>query len=44
MAHEMAVIPAVRGAIFDVITNYYNGDASATATAAQLAEQVKSSM
>jgi glucose/mannose transport system substrate-binding protein len=44
MAHEMAVIPATRGAIFDVITNYYNGDASATATAAQLAEQVKSSM
>jgi len=44
MAHEMAVFPAVRGAIFDVITNYYNGDASAAATAAQLEEQVKSAM
>jgi glucose/mannose transport system substrate-binding protein len=34
MAHEMAVSPAVRGAMFDVITNFYNSDMPA-ADAAQ---------
>jgi len=41
MAHEMAVYPAVRGAIFDVITNYYNSDTSAQKTASRLAAEVK---
>jgi glucose/mannose transport system substrate-binding protein len=41
MAHEMAVYPEVRGAIFDVVTNFYNSDdMSAAAAAKQLASEV----
>lgn len=41
MAHEMAVYPAVRGAMFDVITNFYNSDMSAKEAAKKLAAAVK---
>jgi glucose/mannose transport system substrate-binding protein len=41
MAHGMAVFPAVRGAITDVVTNYYNSDISAQAAAAKLASEVE---
>ncbi|MBN1799688.1 MAG: carbohydrate ABC transporter substrate-binding protein [Spirochaetales bacterium] len=41
MAHEMAVMPAIRGAIMDVVTNFYNSDLSAEDAAAQLADAVK---
>jgi len=41
MAHEMAVFPAVRGAIMDVVTNYYNSDISAQAAASKLASEVE---
>ena len=40
MAHEMAVFPAVRGAIFDVVTNFYNSDMSAEKAAKSLASEV----
>jgi len=40
MAHEMAVFPAIRGAIMDVVTNFYNSDMSAEDAAAQLASEV----
>jgi glucose/mannose transport system substrate-binding protein len=40
MAHEMAVYPEVRGAIFDVVTNFYNSDMSAADAAKQLASEV----
>jgi glucose/mannose transport system substrate-binding protein len=41
MAHEMAVMPAVRGAIMDTVTNFYNTDMSAKDAAAQLASAVE---
>jgi len=41
MAHEMAVSPAVRGAMFDVITNFYNSDMSAADAAQKLADAVR---
>jgi glucose/mannose transport system substrate-binding protein len=41
MAHEMAVFPAVRGAILDVVTNFYNSDMSAQNAAAKLASEVE---
>jgi glucose/mannose transport system substrate-binding protein len=41
MAHEMAVMPPIRGAIMDVVTNYYNSDMSAEDAAAQLASSVE---
>jgi glucose/mannose transport system substrate-binding protein len=41
MAHEMAVSPAVRGAMFDVITNFYNSDMSAADAARKLADAVR---
>jgi glucose/mannose transport system substrate-binding protein len=41
MAHEMAVFPAIRGAIMDVVTNFYNSDMSAQDAAAQLASEVE---
>ncbi|MCP4289255.1 MAG: hypothetical protein GY792_33345 [Gammaproteobacteria bacterium] len=44
MAHEMAVFPAVRGAIMDVVTNFYNSDMSAKDAAAQLAKEVEAAM
>ena len=40
MAHEMAVFPEVRGAIFDVVTNFYNSDMSAADAAKRLASEV----
>ena len=40
MAHEMAVIPEIRGAIFDVVTNFYNSDMSAAEAAKSLASGV----
>ncbi len=36
MAHGMAVIPAVQGAIYDVVTKFYNSDMSAEKAAAEL--------
>ncbi len=40
MAHEMAVFPEIRGAIFDVVTNFYNSDMSAADAAKQLVSEV----
>jgi glucose/mannose transport system substrate-binding protein len=44
MAHEMAVYPAIRGAILDVVTNFYNGNQSAEKAAQQLAQEVQAAM
>jgi glucose/mannose transport system substrate-binding protein len=44
MAHEMAVFPEVRGAMFDVITNFFNSDMSAAKAAKSLAREVQSAM
>ncbi len=44
MAHEMAVFPEIRGAMFDVITNFYNSAMSAQDAAKRLAAAVKSAM
>ena len=44
MAHEMAVMPAIRGAIMDVVTNYINSDLSARDAAEQLANAVQAAM
>ncbi len=41
MAHEMAVFPAVRGAFFDVVTNFYNSDISAEKAVKMLAASVQ---
>jgi len=41
MAHEMAVMPAIRGAIMDVVTNFINSDMSARDAAEQLATAVE---
>ncbi len=41
MAHEMAVSPAVRGAMFDVVTNFYNSDMSPQDAARKLAAAVR---
>ena len=41
MAHEMAVSPAVRGAMFDVVTNFYNSDMASGEAAKKLAAAVK---
>lgn len=41
MAHEMAVFPAIRGAILDVVTNFYNSDMSAKKAADRLASEVE---
>jgi glucose/mannose transport system substrate-binding protein len=41
MAHEMAVFPAVRGAIFDVVTNFYNSNMSSKDAAKQLVSAVQ---
>ncbi len=41
MAHEMAVSPAVRGAMFDVVTNFYNSDMSPQDAVQKLAAAVK---
>jgi glucose/mannose transport system substrate-binding protein len=41
MAHEMAVFPEVRGAIFDVVTNFYNSEMSAPEAAKKLASEVQ---
>lgn len=44
MAHEMAVFPAVRGAMFDVITNFYNSNMSAEKAAKSLADEVQAAI
>ncbi len=44
MAHEMAVYPEVRGAIFDVVTNFYNSDMSPEEAAQKLASEVQAAM
>jgi glucose/mannose transport system substrate-binding protein len=44
MAHEMAVMPAIRGAINDVVTNFINSDMSARDAAEQLANAVQAAM
>lgn len=41
MAHEMAVFPAVRGAIFDTVTNFYNSNMSPRDAAKKLAQAVQ---
>jgi glucose/mannose transport system substrate-binding protein len=41
MAHEMAVFPAIKGAMVDVVTNFYNSDMSAKNAAAKLASEVE---
>jgi len=41
MAHEMAVMPAIRGAILDVVTNFVNSSMTAKVAAAQLAKAVQ---
>ena len=44
MAHEMAVSPAIRGAMFDVVTNFYNSDMTAADAASKLAAAVGEAM
>jgi glucose/mannose transport system substrate-binding protein len=44
MAHEMAVFPASRGAIVDVVTNFYNSDMSAEEAAMKLSKEVEAAM
>jgi glucose/mannose transport system substrate-binding protein len=44
MAHEMAVFPAIRGAIFDVVTNFCNSNMASDKTAKNLASEVQSAM
>jgi glucose/mannose transport system substrate-binding protein len=44
MAHEMAVFPAIRGAIFDVVTNFCNSDTASKKAAASLASEVQAAM
>jgi len=44
MAHEMAVFPAIRGAIMDVVTNFYNSDMSAQDAAMKLLKEVEAAM
>jgi glucose/mannose transport system substrate-binding protein len=41
MAHEMAVSPSVRGAMFDVVTSFYNSDMPSGEAAKKLAAAVK---
>ena len=42
MAHEMATKRAIRGAIMDTVTSFYNSDMSAKDAAAQMANSVRS--
>jgi len=44
MAHEMAVFPAIRGAMFDVVTNFCNTTMSSGKAAKNLASEVKNAM
>lgn len=44
MAHEMAVDPAVRGALFDVITNFYNSNMKAEQAAAEFVTAAAAAM
>lgn len=44
MAHEMAVFPSVRGAILDVVTNFYNSKMSPEKAAKRLASEVAAAM
>ena len=40
MAHEMAVSPSVRGAMFDVVTSFYNSNMGSGEAAKKLAAAV----
>jgi glucose/mannose transport system substrate-binding protein len=42
MAHEMATKRAIRGAIMDTVTSFYNSDMSAEDAATQMANAVRS--
>lgn len=44
VAHEMAALPNVAGAIYDVVTSYYNSDMDAKTAAKKLAASVKAAM
>ncbi len=44
MAHQMAVPDAIRGAIFDVVTNFYNSKMSSTDAVKALVSAVKNEM
>lgn len=44
MAHQMAVNDAVRGAIFDVVTSYYNSDMSSSTAVKNLVTAVQNEM
>ena len=44
MAHEIAVFPAIRGAMLDTVTSFYNSDMSAEKGAKNLASAVKGAM
>ena len=44
MAHEMAVSPSVRGAMLDLVTNFYNSDMSSGDAVQKLAAAVKEAM
>ncbi len=44
MAHGMSVFSAVQGAIYDVVTSFYNSDMSSTDAAKQLLSAVQSSL
>lgn len=43
-AHGMAVMPEVQGAIYDVVTSYYNSDMDAKTAAQKMASAVKAAM
>ncbi|MBW2514411.1 MAG: carbohydrate ABC transporter substrate-binding protein, partial [Deltaproteobacteria bacterium] len=44
MAHEMAVFPAIRGAMFDVVTNFCNSSMTSQQAAENLAAEVQSAI
>jgi hypothetical protein len=44
MAHEMAVFPAIRGAMFDVVTNFCNSSMTSQQAAKNLAAEVQSAI
>ena len=44
MAHEMAVYPAIRGAMFDVVTSFCNSSMTSQKAAKNLAAEVKSAI
>jgi len=44
MAHEMAVFPAIRGAMFDVVTSFCNSSMTSQKAAKNLASEVKNAI